>query len=483
MTISNAHTLLPNSTLSADLCVVGAGAAGITLARELREQGLRVLLLESGDFEPSPETQDLYRGSMSGIDTWAPDNHRWRYFGGSTNRWAGWCMPLEPEDFVRRDHVPLSGWPIRRSDLDPYYARAQQIVQIGSRWEAASVAETLGRPLVPAPSGHLATRLFRYSPPTRFGSRYRRALEESETVEVVRNANVVGIELAGGRVSHLRCRVLGGPSFTVEADRYVLAMGGLENARLLLASNVGNESGFVGRCFMEHPHLYGSSAWLEVGGSDLDFYTGQSRPAGEDDVLGVLALSREIRDAEGLLDLTISMHEESLEDASTGEVRATDVAARWRAQEGTRLFRLTLRAEQSPFEKSRVTLTDEVDPLGVPRIDVHWAVRDEDLRGYRRSMEILGRELGAAGLGRMWTPHDAEGRFQDVIAPGGHHMGTTRMSADPSDGVVDADCRCHEVANLYIAGSSVFATGGSANPTLTIVALAARLADHLAEVT
>ncbi|AKF07867.1 GMC oxidoreductase [Sandaracinus amylolyticus] len=479
MSIRDARSLEEGTALSADVCIVGAGAAGITIALELLGRGRSVLLLESGAMDLEPSIQALYDGTMSGIRTFRLDDHRWRHFGGSTNRWAGWCMPLLAEDFTPRDHVPLSGWPIALEDLAPYYERAQELAQIGDRWDAERLAGAAGRALLPAPGGHLATRVFRYSPPTRFGRTYRPLLEDSAQTDVLMHANLVGIEVDGARVSRLACAALGGPRFSVEAGAYVLAMGGLENARMLLASDVANGSDWVGRCFMEHPHLYDSAAWLELGHADVGFYADTHGTEAGDEVRGALALSREVREAEGLLDFTITLREQDV-GAETGEVIAPDVARLWRGSGDARLFRMTLRAEQSPYEESRVTLRDDVDALGVPRLDLRWQVRDDDLRAYRRAMEVLGRELGAAGLGRVWTPRDAEGRFADEIAPGGHHMGTTRMSADSAKGVVDADCRCHEVEDLYVAGSSVFTTGGSANPTLTIVALAARLADHLA---
>lgn len=139
---------------------------------------------------------------------------------------------------------------------------------------------------------------------------------------------------------------------------------------------------------------------------------------------------------------------------------------------------LTVRAEQSPFRDSRVTLSDELDPIGMPRVALDWRIAPEDDVQMRRAMVILANELAAAGVARAWVPGDST-RFVWLQQYGGHHMGTTRMGKDPKTSVVNADSRTHQVDNLYITGGSVFTTGGDSNPTLTVVALAHRLADTL----
>jgi choline dehydrogenase-like flavoprotein len=307
------------------------------------------------------------------------------------------------------------------------------------------------------------------------------------------NATDIALDASHSRVDHLVVRTLDGGSHTVVADRFVLAMGGLENVRLLLASSsqvdagVANSSGLVGKYFMEHPHLYGSCVWVEPGQVDLRFYeqhiatlaTAETEPR-PIMVMGVLGLSDDIREAEGLPHLTVSVRPAEPAELATGPMSAETVhVLNRRPSEAPRLLKMTVRAEQTPLRESAVTLTDAVDELGMPRLDVHWAVSEADLRAYARAMDLLGAELASAGLGRVWTPLDASGRFSHRISPGGHHMGTLRMHSDPARGVVDGTCRAHDLTNLYIAGSAVFTTGGAANPTLTVVALAERLAAHL----
>ena len=208
----------------------------------------------------------------------------------------------------------------------------------------------------------------------------------------------------------------------MHGGRYVLALGGVENARVLLASR--------------SEQLLNFSATFQ--GARPGY------PKTETDALPSAA-------AEALVT---------------------------RGAGGFQTAQLTVRAEQSPLRDSRITLTDDVDALGMPRVALDWRIAPQDDEQMRRAMVILGRELGAAGLARLWVPGDAT-RLVWRQDPGGHHMGATRMGRDPAVSVVDADCRAHEVRNLYITGGSVFTTGGDSNPTLTVVALAHRLADTL----
>lgn len=476
--------------LAADVCIVGAGAAGITLARALRGSGLDVLVLEGGGLEEDARLQSLYEGTMVGLDSWRLDRQRVRIFGGTTHHWSGWCTPLLPEDFEARAHIPESGWPIAYDDLAPYYVDAAELVQIDAGdWDGGALAGQEGLPVLPSPLGHLDTRLYKFSPPTRFGVRYRSDLENADDVDVVYRANLTHIALApgGGSVDRLEVRVLDGPAFTVTAGRFVLALGGIENARMLLASSdrnpdgVSNGAGLVGRYFMEHPHLYEIPGWVAPAGVDVRFYEHHFSSTLGTDVRGGVGLTRETRSTEGLPDMVAGgVPPSSLDDPLDG-VAPSMVRPLLRNADDAGFRRFSLRAEQRPVADSRVRLGSSVDALGIPRVELDWRVHPDDLAAYRRFADLVAAELGAAGVGRLWLPVDDGNRAEWHISGGGHHMGTTRMGASAADGVVDADCRSFEVDNLYLAGSSVFRTGGSANPTLTLVALALRLADHILE--
>lgn len=490
--LRDANDLSSGQTLEADVCIAGAGAAGITLALALRDSGLSVILLESGGFDEEDDTQALYRGTMSGLRTWQLDSRRERQLGGSTVRWAGWCRPMHSFDFIERSYIPHSGWPITLDDLTPFYEKAHRWVQLADYvWDTDELQAISGRPLIEGPGGRLRTEVYQYSPPTRFGTVYRRALDEAEDVIVYLHANLRNLDLEDNleALQRIECTTLDGLEFDVRARAYVLALGGIENARVLLASNsqvpegVANSSDAVGRYFMEHPHYNGVGTWLVSRPPDVSFYERHSvdLPSGSVRIQAMLALTPEVLDSEGLLDFTASLKEAAVGPGETGDLDLDQVRSLLREQEGEQIYQLHVRAEQTPLEDSRITLRQgDRDALGMPRVDLKWKVADDDRRSIRRGMDLVGAELAAAGLGRLWTSSKGD-QLSWTTLGGGHHMGTTRMSESPRDGVVDADCRCHDVDNLYIAGSSVFRTGASPNPTLTIVALAERLAAHLLE--
>ena len=493
--VIDARTLTEGTTLEADICIAGAGAAGMTIALDLRGSGLSILLLESGGLERDEATQALSEGRMTGIDTWDLRRMRIRALGGTTGHWAGWCRPLMPQDFEARDYIPHSGWPLKYSDLVPWYRRACQTLEIGEfEWDSEERAKKAGRALLPV-SSNIDQRYYQFSPPTRFSSVYGPVLEGADDVRVVTYANLTDIRLdqTRQRAESVVCRTLDGTSFRVNAGRYVLALGGVENARVLLASRsqqregVANGHDVVGRYFMEHPHYYGSIGVVHASTLDLSFYRrGDSDFKRADgtpvQMLGALGLSAAVSRRERLLNFSATFQPTGRTGyPKTESDTLPSAAAEALVTRGVGEFQapvLTVRAEQSPLPDSRITLTDDGDALGMPRVALDWRIAPQDDEQMRRAMVILGRELGAAGLARLWVPGDAT-RFVWRQDPGGHHMGATRMGRDPAVSVVDADCRAHEVRNLYITGGSVFTTGGDSNPTLTVVALAHRLADTL----
>ncbi len=495
--ITDARTLADGAMLEADVCIAGAGAAGMTIALDLRASGLSVLLLESGGAEQDPEVQSLSEGRMIGIDTWNVRTMRIRALGGTTGHWAGWCRPLTPQDFEARDYIALSGWPFKYSHLVPFYRRACETVQIGEfDWNSTARAKATGKALLPV-SDAIDQRYYQFSPPTRFGRVYSDVLAQANDVRVLTFANVRDIRLdqRRGQVESFACRTLRGNTFNVHAGRYVLALGGIENVRVLLASRsqesdgVANGHGVVGRYFMEHPHYYGSIGVVHSSAANLEFYQrGPSDLKQADgtpvEILGALGLAADISRREKLLNFSATFQgprtgRPGPAKAESPALPATTAQALVAHGNGdTSATVLTVRSEQSPYRESRITLTDDLDGLGMPRVALDWRINPEDDLRTRRAMVILARELGAAGVGRLWIPGDAS-RFAWRQDPGGHHMGATRMGTDPATSVVNADSRTHQVENLYITGGSVFATGGDSNPTLTIVALAHRLADTL----
>jgi choline dehydrogenase-like flavoprotein len=522
--ILDLHDLDPRRDLETDLCVIGGGAAGITLARSLAGTPIDVLLLESGGLEQDPVGQALYRGESVGLlPSSALEACRLRYFGGTTNHWGGWCAPLEGTDFERRTWVPASGWPIERRELERYYESAQQLCGL-ARFDYDTRSWFSASPGLPdfAPE-KVVTRMWQISdPPVRFGSRYRDELERAGNVTTVLGANVSRLETTGnGRlVSTARIQTLTGRSQVVRARRFVLACGAIENARLLLLSDgverdgVGNRRGLVGRFFMQHPHVptatihatgprelasafrrrdregVGLRPCLCPGvaaqrrerilGCSMSLEHELDRESG---YVAVREIGRSLRDGEvpdtfgaDVLDVLADLGgaAESLGDGIRGEFEPP--------VSGVSVY---TRSEQAPDPDSRISLGERRDALGAREVEMDWRLSELDRRTIRVAHRLLAEELGRLGLGQVqlaeWLGReDGEGpSWPDALHSGCHHMGTTRMADDPGRGVVDSDARVHGVANLYIAGSSVFPTSGWANPTLTLVALTLRLAEHL----
>jgi choline dehydrogenase-like flavoprotein len=480
----DAESIPDGTVFQADVAIIGAGAAGLTIARELAGSRLRVLLIESGGREPEDRFQALCRGESVGTPYWPLDANRQRCLGGTTNLWAGWCRPLDDLDLAKRDWVPRSGWPITLASLIPYYRKAQEVCQLGSfDYDISTWERELKTQRLPLDEWAVITKMFQLSPPTRFGSIYLPVLRRADNVSLIYHATVLEIETApeANIVTALKVGTLGGRRFRVEARSFVLATGGLENARLLLLSDrhrpvgLGNDNDQVGRYFMEHLHFTFGLAILRWPRRQLERLYSPDQPRAVARLFAAPELQREHE----LLNGNVMLYP---------AIRAG--TARWRRAvrrplerlHGDVMVRLAHTIEQPPNPASRLTLGAERDAFGLRRIRLDWRVGVAELRTFQRNWSAFGHAIESARLGTVKAaPGDDEEEWPPAELQGqrGHHMGTTRMSANSNDGVVDADCRVHGIANLFVAGSSVFPTAGAGTPTLTIVALAIRLAEHL----
>jgi choline dehydrogenase-like flavoprotein len=505
----DARTLDDPQQLEADLAIIGGGPAGITLARAFAGTGISVCVLEAGGLEADPESQTLYEGENIGIG-YPLAASRLRFFGGSSNHWGGFTRPLDPIDFEPREWVPYSGWPFGMAELEPYYSKACEILEVApGRFEDTRYWEQeTGQTLLEFATRRLRPQYVHFSPPTRFGQRYRSDLERSGNIRVLLHANVTDIATVESvkAVSHLEIRTLNGLSHRLEAKVYVLATGGLENARLLLLSNktvpagLGNQHDLVGRFFMEHPHV---SGYGEIVVADLDrlppMFRDRIKVAGRYAKAAFNPSEAFLRERR-LLNATFMVGVAGKYHASGPSKSDPDT---WRRDTDMLLAARPLLAngqgaidpgepdflgvwlgnggscEQAPNPASRVGLSSERDALGLNKIQLDWRLTGQDRHSLVEHTRSLALELGAQGIGRMLMKLEDDGRWPDKVTGGNHHMGTTRMHDNPRQGVVNPNCRVHGVDNLYVAGSSVFPTSGSANPTLTLVALTLRLADHL----
>ncbi len=498
----DARSVPTGTVIETEVCIVGAGAAGITLAREFTNASFRVVLLESGGTEPEQATQDLYSGSDVGRPYDIFPVSRLRYFGGTTNHWGGvWCDMPNSLDFEIREGVPYSGWPFSLSYLEPWYRRAHPVLKLGpygyalSDWGIApnDIPEPFQGP-------HFVCQVLQQGPATRFGPEYGPQLRRAQNLSVYLRANALRFDAgdSGGAVRQLNVGVLPDGRFTVRARIYILATGGIENARLLLLSEsnaglgLGNEHDLVGRFFMLHLEYSGGAIVLSDPYVNLMFQTGEhgaryNRHGGTRRFVSYISLSEETKRQLQLPNMRLRfLHDlgsvvRKLPGVATYVTRRL-VYGRNKPPAPMASIPLNCTSEQMPNPDSRIGLGKDLDVFGLRRIVVDWQLTADDRRGMATGNQLLAAELGRGKFGRLRsTVPEGDSDWPSDMRGDQHHMGTTRMQRDPRMGVVDENCRVHGVANLYVAGSSVFPTGGTFNPTLTIVALALRLADHVKE--
>lgn len=528
----DARRLEDGHNIQIDVCVIGGGAAGLTLALMFEERGIGTCILESGGFSPQEANRDLYRGDSVGLPYRFADGQRSRYLGGSSNCWGGWCRPMEEEDFLERDWFPYSGWPITKKDLQPYYDRCEDILKLGpQRYDVAFWVKEIGRPDVrrhPFVGNDVVDVITQFSPPVRFGIDYREQIENAKHVTVYFNTNVVNIATEGGdAVRRVDLKTLTGRRASVQAKIFVLATGGIENPRLLLASNadrpagLGNQNDLVGRFFMEHARMTTATVKFREGWAnnllyDMKYnYHSQAVSALGTCVAGQFGLSAQTRAREGLLNASVRLDSVFVGEATgvkdalvtikrrmAGGDRPTQTvrqslktlvthplqtagfltARRLRLRSLIESTRFQVIAEPTPDPSSRVTLSSRRDQLGMSRVSVDWRVGAHTKRTVDRTVALVAEEFSRAGVADVALDPSFEAHgWPDTFEEEGcwHHMGTTRMHHSPRLGVVDKDCRVHDTTNLFVAGSSVFPTAGGDFPTITIVALAMRLADHI----
>lgn len=457
--------------------IIGSGPAGITLALGLAERGLSSLILEAGGETVTPDSQDIYAGRVVGDPYYDLDLTRLRAFGGSSNHWEGWCRPLDAHDFLPRDDLPGYGWPILKADLDPFAPAADEILETHPVRDRA-----VGDDLVETE--------FTYSPPVNFAFKYGDTLAASQRAHVLFDAPVLSMRAEGGRVTALSVGRPDGTAREIRPGTVVLCTGGIENSRLLLWSNAVSPEPVVardetlGRYWMEHPHSYVGQT--QVRGGFLRYKSERSDQF-------FLAPSYSAMQRYGILNGTVRIWPTYYEEDRARDVlkrsicffgEAGETVVRRMGESIVCMPEVQLVWEQEPRAENRIELDRQArDDFGVPRVVLHWRKSALDYRTPKVIFEVFGRHvaMNGYGLARAYEHLIAEADYPtDPWLAGHHHMGGTRMAASPDTGVVDRNLRIFGMDNAYVAGSSVFPTGGHANPTYTIVQLSLRLAAHLA---
>jgi choline dehydrogenase-like flavoprotein len=481
--IRNGKDIANGTVISADVCIIGTGPAGVTAAWLLQKAGLKVTLIEgSRDFggvlqASWPDKVKLYNGTADGLfASNEPDflirpyagntnpSERERIYGGTSAHWGGQSRPLDPITFQERPGFP--GWPIDRQDLDPYYAKAATFCKLYSDdFSAEYWAKILG-----AEVPHLAgfdTEMYQFIGPNylNFSTRtFDGTTIGDSAADVILNASLLNIDQAQGSVRSVSVASMNDQSqkateFTIQARAFVLACGAVANARQLLLSNVGNENDQVGRNFMCHPLSSGQVITFTKGyltDAETRLMNGDTLAGARvipwQDQNGVKVTGRFSPNAEQQLELGIG-------------------SCWFWAGYGQYYF------EMAPNPDSRVTLADTVDPVfGQQQTHITWALGSRDEATYNQTTQLFKTAVNNLGGDISFWPWE---NVKSQLVVNGHHIGTTRMSSDPTQGVVDANLKVHSLDNLYVAGSSVFPSTGISNPTFTIITLSIRLAEHL----
>lgn len=538
---------LGGSTLRTTLCIVGAGPAGISLALQFIGTKTDVVLIAGGALDHDDRTQKLYAGEVADEAMHSPlTEYRHRQFGGSSATWGGRCIPFDPIDFEDRPWIEGARWPISHEEIARFYPAASALLEIGDPVFDASEAIPGGmREMVKgfSPQAFDLDRLERNSAPTHFARRHGERLRRAPNIRVLLNAHAVEIEREAGslRIGRVKLRTLEGAEFAVAAECFVIATGGIETPRLLLASRkhdpagIGNARDLVGRNYL--CHIAGTMGRLTFNKPASDIFHGYERAWDGTYCRRRMALRPEVQREKRIANIVMRLHHPRLPDPAHGRgiLSAIFLAKPFISYEyskrlhggdpvtaslmlrhawnvmrepfGTASFlvnwarrrtlaarkfpslivaprnnsySLDIHAEQVPNPESRVTLASARDAFGQPQARVDWRYRPLDLETVRVALHALKDDLSRSGSGHLVFD---EAEIPDAMlregAYGGHHIGTARMGRSPEDGVVDADCKVFGTENLYIAGSATFPTSSQANPTLTIVAGALRLAEHL----
>jgi hypothetical protein len=467
------------STTVFDVCVVGGGVAGITLAIKLGRAGRHVLLLEAGDRDASAKSQAYYRGELGELENLPLDVTRIRALGGSSQHWGGWCRAREAYDFARTDLTSDGAWPIGKPDLDPYVREARAMLGItednGANGDLAGADQNLQ-----------TIRMSFSEPPANLGANFFDELRQSKNVTLLLNSPYLSASFTdAGSVNSVTVfdEHHSSTPLTCKARLFVFAMGAIENVRQLLILNqknsgrFGRSSLYLGRYYMQHLHQE-LGEFVILSENAANAFTKAPR-------VFLASTEKYLRhNGRGAFRLY-----------STSSTNCSGIVARFRnvvngtsCHGGTAAGTVSITCEQIPNSDSRILLSGESDEFGQARVKLDWRISGEDHAAMREAAFEYGRYLIRADIGRLNVnpvvlssakPLQGSTALFGAAGAAGHQLGGARMSAQPEDGVVDKDCRIWSINNLYVAGSAVFRTSGHATPTFTITQLALRLADTL----
>jgi choline dehydrogenase-like flavoprotein len=517
----------PSLGTSADICVIGAGMAGLYVARQLTSYGLRTVLVESGSARSRQPSNDLNEISDEhGHYQW-PVTGRARGLGGSSSVWGGKMVPLSASDMAERPHIDAPQWPLSREALLEGLSEIEALFRLdgGSYEEGAPPHFRTG---VELPRGD-TDFVVRWAKWTRFrrGNVWRilkDQLANHRLAEIWVDATVsdFAIDRWSGRLTSVRCRDDAGRTIDVQAKHFVLAAGAIESTRLLLMldrrgdNRIFASCNALGRYFQDHldayvgrltvrdpnqfdrllapryrrmqrrsPHIELTET-AQVKDGVASAFVHMTADLSQNATLGAvkrLTKRIELNDYQGLLG---ELQRSRLAPGSLGRLVARRLYHHTLFMPGDVGFNLRVCIEQAPRSDNRIQLADAEDRLGMPKVDLRWRPGDIDERTFRSTVARLSAYWHRQGLDRIcaieWlacTRPDAS--ITEASQDYAHPSGTARMGTDPHDSVVDRDLHTHHVGNLSVVSAACFPSSGSANPTLTIMLLAWRAARAIAE--
>lgn len=479
------NQLKKDSRIKTDICIVGAGIAGIQLAVNHINSGVKIVLLEAGDTLSDKKTQEAHRFVTTGL--FIDNESRITAYGGTSTVWHGVLCPLDPIDFEKRDWVPNSGWPFSREHLIPYYNKAAALLGLPRVSDFVIDKRSL-RNLFLDSSFEPNIFYFMKKEHLDFGKRFKESLLKSPDITVFTNSHATSLETNenGKVVTGMKVQTLQGNKFKINARHVVLATGGIENARLLMLSKskqhlrgLGNEYDQVGRYYMDHPKFKAGVLFLGKN-TNISNLLGFDTPQGRCRI--GIKLSEVTQRKHHLLNSYIQTVPQRKYRLLNSYIKTIPIFRRaWKFlyyKQKIKQVEIRNYMEQAPMGANRITLSKEKDAFGLPRASIHWSLSPLDKKTIIYIHKLINKTKNATGEHSFESPL-LKGNYVWPVQDASHHMGTTRMGLDPKTSVTDANAKVHGIKNLYIAGSSLFPTSGYANPNYTIFALTQKLSDHL----
>lgn len=488
-----------------DITIIGAGAAGILLAVKLTRAGQKVCIIESGHFEYDSTKQSLNKVVNTGKVLSTAVEGRVRAIGGTTITWGGQSLPFSKLDFSERPWLSGSGWPINYEEVAKYYNEANDFMGIDTLNYKDDIFKKIHVEDPGFDSDKIDFHISKWAPIPDFKKLYHSFLEK--WVTVFYNAHLIQINKnSQSQVESIKISNFTSESYFIPVKKLIIAAGGIESVRILLENNLGNEYRLVGKGFMEHPCI--KIGWANTPNpyklqSIFNTHLWKKRKYSLR-----LSLSESFQKKEQTLNCSASLM--FLPAADTfdpyGELKAFmknfKVSNLIRASKGfTSITKsiyalvrhqffykanaeisLVLMAEQESISESYIDLSNEVDQFGLKKVEVHWDIKQNTWQTVVKTSAILKAELerlelAAVNIYPAITMNNPD--WKNSLSDVNHHMGGAKMSATKNEGVVNKNLQVWDTPNLFVCSSAVFPSASHSNPTLTILALGCRLANHL----